>query len=180
MASLTDASLSSAERVAAAKALGSSRDPLALETLIRALGTMDEALTSAVVASLKAQNAGPVLAKRLADSGTVEARKVQACTGLRHLKDASAVPALAVALKDESALVRREAALALTVIGPAPAEAALLVALGDSDGDVRYGAAEALGEIRSAQAKQALAVALAKETNPTVRFALEGALERCR
>ena len=176
MANLTDASLTSAQRVAAAKTLATSKDPLAIETLIRGLGTLDEALTHAVVESLKAQHAAPVLAKRLADSGTVEARKVLACTGLRYLKDASAVPALAMALKDESAVVRREAALALTVIGPAPAEEALLVALGDPDGDVRYGAAEALGEIRSAKAKAALTAALTKETNPTVRFAIEGAL----
>lgn len=178
MTTLTDASVSSAERVAAAKALATSKDPLAVDTLIRALGSMDEALTSAVVASLRAQNAVPALAKRLTDANVVEPRKVQACVGLRHLKDPAAVPSLASALEDPSASVRKEAALALLVIGPAGAEDALITALRDSDGDVRYGAAEALGKIPGDKVTQALNAALAKETNPTVRFALEGSLER--
>lgn len=179
MAGLTDPSATAEERIAAANALGTSKDPLAVETLIRGLGTTDEALTRAVVDALKAQKAAPVLAKRLADANTVETRKVQACLGLRHLKDPACVPVLAAALKDESALVRREVALALTVIGPAPAEGALLAALSDSDGDVRYGVAEALGEVKSAKARQALEAQLVKESNPTVRSALEGAVRRC-
>lgn len=180
MATLTDASVPSAERVAAANALATSKDPLAIETLIRALGTTDEALTAAVLAALRAQQAVPTLARRLTDPTVVEQRKVQACIGLRSLKDPSALPALVSAVKDPSPLVRREAVLALLVIGPAGAEDALLSALGDADGDVRYGAADALARVPGEKVTRALEAALARETNPTVRFALDGALERRR
>lgn len=178
MPNLTDSAVSMADRVAAARALGTSKDPLALETLLRGLGSTDEKLTEAILGSLKALGAAPVLAKRLTAAASVESLKVQACVGLRHLKDPASVPALAAALRDDSALVRREAALALTVLGPAGAEEELIAALGDTDGDVRYGAADALGRGRSPKARKAIDQQLARETNPTVRFALEGASQR--
>lgn len=166
------------DRVAAVKALATSKDPLAIETCIRSLGTLDADLTRAAVDSLRALGATSVLCKRLENSSTIEAKKVQALVALRHLKEADAVPALTTALKDQSALVRREAALALLVTGPKPAEDALIAALDDGDGDVRYGAADALGEVGSQKAKQALERRGAKENNPTVKFAIDGALRK--
>ena len=95
-----------------------------------------------------------------------------ACTGLRALKEKSSIPPLVSALKDHSARVRKEAALALGVIAPAEAETALLTALSDSDEDVRYFAADALGNVRTAAVMQAIETRLAAETSPVVRSAL--------
>jgi HEAT repeat protein len=95
-----------------------------------------------------------------------------ACTGLRALKEKSSVPPLVSALKDQSARVRKEAALALGVIAPAEAETALLTALSDGDDDVRYFAADALGDVRTAAVTQAIETRLAVETSPVVRSAL--------
>ena len=113
-----------------------------------------------------------MLEQRLADSGASEEQKVLACTGLRALKEKSSIPPLVSALKDQSARVRKEAALALGVIAPAEAETALLTALSDSDEDVRYFAADALGDVRTAAVTQAIETRLAAETSPVVRSAL--------
>lgn len=166
------------ERVTAVKALATSKDPLAIETCIRSLGTMDQDLTKAAVDSLRALGATSVLCKRLENSSTIEAKKVQALVALRHLRAPEAVPSLTIALKDPSALVRKEATLALLVTDPRPAEGVLIAALDDVDGDVRYGAADALGIVGTAKAKEALQRRVAKESNPTVKFAIDGALNR--
>src|SRR5262249_44277335 len=91
---------------------------------------------------------------------------------LRALKEKSSIPPLVSALKDQSARMRKEAALALGVIGPAEAEAALVTALSDNDEDVRYFAADALGNVRTAAVTQAIETRRAAERSPVVRSAL--------
>jgi HEAT repeat protein len=172
MATLNDPAASRAERIKAAKALGDSRDPQAIDALIKQLAIMDEDIVAAVKSALRALNAVPVLEQRLADSGASEEHKVLACTGLRALREKSSIRPLVSALKDHSARLRKEAALALGVIAPAEAETALLTALSDSDDDVRYFAADALGNVRTSAVMQALETRLAAETSPVVRSAL--------
>jgi HEAT repeat protein len=172
MATLNDPAASRAERIKAAKALADSRDPQAIDTLVKQLDIRDEGIVAAVESALRALNAVPALEQRLADSGTSEEHKVLACTGLRALKEKSSITPLVSALKDHSARVRKEAALALGVIAPAEAETALLTALSDSDEDVRYFAADALGDVRTAAVIQAIETRLAAETSPVVRAAL--------
>ena len=127
------------------------------------------------VGRLRTLNAVPVLEKRLTDSGASEEHKVSACTALRALREKSSIMPLVSALKDQSARVRKEAALALGVIAPPEAEAALLTALSDGDDDVRYFAADALGNVRTAAVTQAIETRLAAETSPVVRSALMAA-----
>jgi len=172
MATLNDPAASRAERIKAAKALADSRDPQAIDTLVKQLAIMDEGIVAAVKSSLRTLKAVPVLEQRLADSGASEEHKVLACTGLRALKEKSSIPPLVSALKDHSARVRKEAALALGVIAPAEAETALLTALSDSDEDVRYFAADALGDVRTTAVMQAIETRMAAETSPVVRSAL--------
>jgi HEAT repeat protein len=172
MATLNDPAASRAERIKAAKALADSRDPQAIDTLVKQLDIRDETIVAAVKSALRALNAVPVLERRLADSGASEEQKVLACKGLRTLKEKSSIAPLVSALKDQSTRVRKEAALALGVIAPAEAETALLKALSDDDDDVRYFAADALGNVRTAAVTQAIETRLAAETSPVVRSAL--------
>ena len=172
MATLNDPAASRAERIKAAKALADSKDPKAVDTLVKQLAIMDDGIVAAVKSSLRALNAVPVLEQRLADSGVSEEHKVSACIGLRALKEKSSIPLLVSALKDPSARVRKEATLALGVIAPTEAEAALLTALSDSDEDVRYFAADALGDVRTPAVMQAIETRLAAETSQVVRSAL--------
>jgi HEAT repeat protein len=172
MATLNDPAASRAERIKAAKALAESRDPQAIDTLVKQLDRRDEGIFAAVESALRALNAVPVLERRLADSDASEEQKVLACKGLRILKEKSSIAPLVSALKDPSARVRKEAALALGVIAPAEAETALLTALSDGDDDVRYFAADALGDVRTAAVTQAIETRLAVETSPVVRSAL--------
>ena len=175
MATLNDPAASRAERIKAAKALADLKDPKAIDTLLKQLDMRDEGIFAAVESALRALNAVPVLERRLADSGTSEEQKVLACKGLRTLKEKSSIAPLVSALKDQSARVRKEAALALGVIAPAEAETALLTALSDGDDDVRYFAADALGNVRTAAVTQAIETRLAAETSPVVRSALMAA-----
>ena len=172
MVTLNDPAASRAERIKAAKALADSKDPQAIDALVKQLAIMDESVVVAIKSALRTLNAVPLLEQRLANSGASEEHKVLACTGLRVLKEKSSIPPLVSALKDSSARVRKEAALALGVIAPAEAEAALLTALSDSDEDVRYFAADALGSVRTATVMQAIETRLAAETSPVVRSAL--------
>ena len=166
---------SRAQRIKAIQALARSKDPKAIDVLIKELSIMDEDIVVALKTSLRALKAVPVLEQRLADSGTSEEQKVLACIGLRALKEKSSIRPLISALKDQSAGVRKEAALALGVIAPAEAEAELLTALSDSDEDVRYFAADALGDVHTAAVRQAIETRMAVETSPVVRAALMAA-----
>jgi HEAT repeat protein len=172
MTTLNDPAASRAERIKAAKALADSKDPQAIDALVKQLAIMDEGIVAAIKSALRTLNAVPVLEQRLVNRGASEEHKVLACTGLRVLKEKSSVPPLVSALKDPSARVRKEAALALGVIAPAEAETALLAALTDSDEDVRYFAADALGDVRTAAVRQAIESRLAAETSPVARSAL--------
>src|SRR5262245_33676420 len=69
MATLNDPAASRAERIKAAKALAGSRDPQAVDTLVKQLAIMDEGIVAAVKSSLRALKAVAVLEQRLADSG---------------------------------------------------------------------------------------------------------------
>lgn len=172
MTTLNDPAASRAERIKAAKALANSKDPQAIDTLVKQLAIRDEEIVAAVKSALRTLNAVPALERRLADGGASEEQKVAACTALRVLKEKRSIAPLVAALKDQSARVRKEAALALGVIAPAEAETALLTALSDSDDDVRYFAADALGNVRTATVTQAIETRLAAETSPVVRSAL--------
>jgi len=172
MPTLKAPSGSRADRIKAVKALAHSRNPQAIDVLVKELSIMDEEIVAAIKTSLRALQAVPVLERRLADSGSSEEQKVSACIGLRALKEKSSIPPLVSALKDQSPRVRKEAALALGVIAPAEAEVELLTALTDSDEDVRYFAADALGDVRTAAVRQAIEARLAAETSPVVRSAL--------
>ena len=172
MATLGDRAASRADRIKAIKALAHSKNPQAIDALIKELAIMDEGIVVALKDSLRALKAVPVLEQRLADSGASEEQKVLACIGLRALKEKSSIRPLVSALKDRSPRVRKEAALALGVIAPAEAEAELLTALSDGDEDVRYFAADALGDVRTAAVRQAIETRLAVETSPVVRSAL--------
>ena len=172
MATLNDPAASRAERIKAAKALADSRDPQAIDTLVKQLDIRDEGIVAAVESALRALDAVPVLERRLADSGASEEQKMLACKGLRVLKEKSSIAPLVSSLKDQSARVRKEAALALGVIAPTEAEKVLLTALSDSDDDVRYFAADALGNVRTAAVTQAIETRLTTETSPVVRSAL--------
>ncbi len=172
IATLNNGAASRADRIKAAKALAHSKDPQAIDALIKQLAIMDEGIVAALKDSLRALKAVPVLEQRLVDSGSSEEQKVLACTGLRALHEKSAIPPLVSALKDQSPRVRAAAALALGVIAPAEAEAALLTALSDSDEDVRYFAADALGDVRTAAVRQAIEARLAVEKSPVARSAL--------
>jgi HEAT repeat protein len=175
MATLNDPAASRAERIKAAKALGNSKDPQAIDLLVKQLDSRDEGIFAAVEGALRALNAVPVLERRLADGGASEEQKMLACKGLRTLREKSSIAPLVSALKDQSARVRKEAALALGVIAPAEAETALLTALADSDDDVRYFAADALGNVRTAAVTHAIEARLTAETSPVVRSALMAA-----
>ena len=172
IAILNDRAASRADRIKAIKALAHSRNPQAIDALIKHLAIMDEGFVAALKDSLRALKAVPVLEQRLRDSGSSEEQKVLACIGLRVLKEKSSIPPLVSALKDQSPLVRKEAALALGVIAPAEAEVPLLTALSDNDEDVRYFAADALGDVHTAAVRQAIETRLAVETSPVVRSAL--------
>jgi HEAT repeat protein len=172
-ATLSVSTGSRADRIKAIQALAHSKDPQAVDVLVKELSIMDEGIVAALKTSLRALKAVPVLEQRLAaDSGSSEEQKVLACIGLRALKEKSSIPPLISALKDQNPRVRKEAALALGVIAPAEAEAELLTALSDSDEDVRYFAADALGDVRTAAVRQAIQTRLAVETSPVVRSAL--------
>src|SRR4051794_23364577 len=85
ISTLNDRGAPHGARVQAAKSLASSKDPQAIDTLLKQLSSMDEELVEALTRSLRALHAAPVLEKRLTESGTSEAQKVLACTGLRVL-----------------------------------------------------------------------------------------------
>jgi|GEM_PF-2733952 len=172
MATVLDDKAPRAERIKAAKALATSKDVMAIDTLVRTLTTMDEELRDAVVTSLKALNAGAVFEARVVDLKVPQQQRREAAMGLRCMKLPSSSVPLANALKDPTPEVRREAALALSMVGPVPAEDALIAALADPDKDVRYYAADALAGVKSPKAKEAIMARLAVEQNPTVKYAL--------
>ena len=104
MATLNDPAASRAERIKAAKALADSRDPQAIDTLVKQLAIMDDGIVAAVKSSLRALKAAPQLERRLADSGASEEQKVLACTGLRALREKRSIPPPATICAAQSGL----------------------------------------------------------------------------
>jgi HEAT repeat protein len=178
VATLANQSSSREQRLAAVRALATSKDPMALESLVNQLETRDEAIRHAALESMKKLKAAEQLVAWVQDPKQSESNRHIAAKGLRYLRDNSSVVALSKALKDSAASVRAEAALALAVFGAAEAETALIAALDDSYKDVRYYAADALSGVKTASTKSALQMRLEKESDETVRFALKGALEK--
>jgi HEAT repeat protein/beta-lactamase regulating signal transducer with metallopeptidase domain len=134
-----------AVRLAAAQALGSAKDTIAVRALIEVLRSDESA-----------------------------AVRRSAAWSLGEIGDAAAVPALAEALgRDRDAEVRRNAAEALGSIDDARATPALTQALErDADVSVRRKAAEALANIEDPASIDALIRALDRDTDPGVRAAV--------
>ncbi len=177
MASLQNASPKNTPKSLAA--LGASRDPHAIDTLLKALDSRDKDVRNAAVESLLKLDGGTVLAKRLTDPKQPERTRQQAALGLRVLKLEATVPALVSALsKDGAGSVRAEAALALSMFGAVAAEDALITALDDQSDDVRYYAADALGEVKTAKTRAALQKRQQVEDHMAVQLALKGALAK--
>jgi HEAT repeat protein len=147
----------------AAVALGAIGDDEARGHLLGLVdrGTAAEATACAAVLGL-AQGGDVERARiiELLDDGRVDLRWA-AATALGKLGGESAVPALAVALGDESADVRAAAARALGGSGDARAVSALAQALTDERDLVRGKAAQALARLRSVGGASALAAAIA-------------------
>lgn len=137
-----DSSGAESRRARAARWLGRSRSPMALDTLIRAL-----------------------------DDPSPEVRR-QAVTGLGHARSPAAVVHLVDELRDPESDVRSEAAEALGRIGEAGVLDPLIDALGDSDSRVRISAIRALAEIGNPEAAEILFWKLAegfdRDTFPTL------------
>ncbi len=178
MDTLQNASASRTEHIEAAKRLGSSKDPAALDALCGALETRDQELQEAARGSLATLGGATVLARRAADRSVPEGARVLALTGLRYFRDDADLEGLGRLAKDPSAAIRAQATLALAVIGPAKVEAALIEGLRDGDAKVRFYAADGLSSSTSAAAKQAVLKQLDSETEATVRFALISARNR--
>ena len=166
-------------RLQAATELGKLKnDPSSLDPLLEVLDTRDLELREAALESLRELGAVKVLQGILADSKQPESARKAAARGLRFLKDASSTQFLVAGLKNPSASVRAESALALSTLDPAAAQDELIAALKDPDKDVRYYAADALGSVPTSKVKAALEASKAVETDETVQYALDVALEK--
>lgn len=175
---LLDASASSRARMRAARALGKSKDPRGIDTLLQVLDTRNLELREQALQALRELGAVQALQSRLSDSAQSTPARRAAARGLRFLKDASAVPALLTALKDSSAEVRAEAALALAAFTPASAQEPLIAALEDPNQEVRYYAALTLGSFPTPRVKASLQAREAREKDQTVLYALTTALKK--
>ncbi|MFJ3880090.1 fumarate reductase/succinate dehydrogenase flavoprotein subunit [Streptomyces sp. NPDC090077] len=132
-------------RVAVARGLAAVRDP-APEPLGPLLDDADPLVRGAALAALAATGCPPGYAARAAAALGDPAWQVRAgaATALRAAAPVRAVPALAEALADGNADVRKAAVLSLLRHGAAPgARAALASAASDPDADVRAYAARA-------------------------------------
>jgi HEAT repeat protein/beta-lactamase regulating signal transducer with metallopeptidase domain len=141
----------SIDRVAALVGALDDAEPEVRETVIRALGELQD--TAAVRALMRA----------LREDSDSEVRR-SAAWALGEVEDARAIPALGEALnQDEVPQVREMAAWALGEIEDARAIDVLAAGVRDSDVKVRQASIRALGEIESADAIEALSPALSDE-----------------
>jgi HEAT repeat protein len=176
---LLDPAAPLAQRIAAARALGKSGDPQAVDALLEVLGTRSEELVQAALASLRTLGAGPGLAGTVSDEGAPAKKRVLAARGLRLLKDSQALPALTRALKSPLLELRKEGCLGLGLLGaPGSVDPLIEVMAGDPEPMVRYLAANALGRIPSPRGRAALEERLPRETDPVVKSALKTALRK--
>jgi HEAT repeat protein len=139
-------------RNAAADALGELRDPEAVPLLARAYledrhdFVFGEAVTA--IARIGGESARVALVDILGNRELYRNMRWPAAEALGNLRDAAAVPALLVAIEDESALVRQHAARALGRIAAPEALPALHACLEkDREVGVLMTAAAAVGEI---------------------------------
>jgi len=172
---LNDGGATLPQKVKAIEKLGRSKDPHAIDALLKHLDSKADEIADAVENALRALKAGPVLEKRLEDSSVSEDDKVLACHGLRTLHEKAAVQALIRVSKTGSPRVQAAAIYALGAIAPAEAEAALIAALSSPEADVRRYAAHGLEDVPTPAARQAIDARLAVETDPLTRSALERA-----
>jgi HEAT repeat protein len=162
----------SSVREAAAKALGSMRDPRAVDPLVNALGdpldgvrdaaavalkNLNEPLGGRIYESLKGSNKAREELARINDPRAIAPLvkalgawdgnvRANAAWTLRKLGDPQAVEPLINALGDSSPTVRGAAAWALLEVGDLRAVDPMLKALGDSEDSVREAAAWTLGK----------------------------------
>jgi HEAT repeat protein len=165
------------QRIAAARALGKSRDPEAVPALLKAIGSRNEELADAVLASLRQQEAVPRLLAILEDAAAARDLQVLAARGLRILKDPRSIPAMINALRSPTVEVRKEACLGLGRFkAPESLEPLIEAMSNDADSTIRYLAAETVGEMRSPRAKAALAERVKVERDAVVKSAISEGL----
>lgn len=179
---LNDRGASRADRIKAAKALATSKDPHAIDALLMEIMITDEDIAAAVKNSLRALKPAAVLEKRLEDSSAADWQKVLACRGLRVVGERSSVGVLVGVLKNgkQSREVREAAVSSLSAFAStdADAEAALVAALSDSEPPVRSAVAYALSRVRTPAVKRAIEDRIAVEKDATVSDALDVAKGR--
>jgi HEAT repeat protein/beta-lactamase regulating signal transducer with metallopeptidase domain len=166
-------------RAAAAQALGSMRDTLAVRALMEALrrDTDAEVRRNAAWAlgQIEDGRAVPALSDALRSDADAEVRRA-AAEALGSIEDPRAVPALVEALqRNEQPELRRAVIDALGSIEDKSVVPALIPALKDQDPEIRRAAADALGSIEDTRAVGDLMNA-ARDEDPEVRRAVIDAL----
>jgi HEAT repeat protein len=135
----------------ARRELAATRDPRAVEPLVRALDTPDAAIQEAAVASLVELAAagveGAVASLEDAVDNPHATVRASAIAGLSRRRNASGVERFIAALADSDPAVRQSAARALGEIGDRRAVDRLLEQLGDVHPDVRVAVAAALAAL---------------------------------
>lgn len=179
IATVVDRGAPIGKRIAAARVLGRSRDPRAIQPLLRALGSRDEMFTETVQAALRALDAVPILMAQLGDPASPAEDRRLAATGLRYVRSRQAVPVLLQTLEAADPELRAEALMALDLM-EAPERVAPLIVLLKKDPDhaVRYHAANSLGDVRTPEARAALEAQLQVETHTTVKGEIRNSLRR--
>ena len=143
-----------------------------------ARGAPTSAVRAAVLlGELGDARATPALAAAVGDDGRGLAVSLVAIDALARLRDPAAVLPLARAAVAAEPDVRRQALLALRVVGDTRGAAVLAQGLADPDPTVRAAAAALAGTLRAAEAVPALALLLA-DGDPRVRPAAARALAR--
>ena len=170
---LLDTQATTAQRIQAAKFLGRSDDPRALQALIRSMERSGESLRDVVIEILQQGKGVEILAKQSVDSSLSIEQRVLAVRGLRVMKNPIGFPALKQLLSASHEQLRAEAAWALSLAGASTAEPELIRALDDPDKDVRYFVADALGSVKTPSAIAALENRKKTETDPAVLYMLK-------
>ncbi|HEX9892766.1 MAG TPA: M56 family metallopeptidase [Gemmatimonadales bacterium] len=166
-------------RGAAAEALGSLRDTLAIRALMEVLRRDPDAGVRRAAAwalgEIEDARAIPALADALRSDTDQEVRR-NAAWAMGSIEDAAAVPALAEALRRErDVAIRKTIIEALGSIEDMSVTAGLTPSLKDADPEIRQAAAEALGSIEDPRSVDEL-MAAARDDVPEVRRAVIDAL----